>query len=78
MVPGGLPPGGTDLQPGEGGPALSGLELTQRGQARRRRLTGLLHEESGESSQNGGHCPGVCCLGDRVIAEERFGWRAAG
>ena len=56
-VPQRLPPGGANLQPGQGGPALSGLEHTQRGQARRRWLTGLPHEESGESSQNGGHCP---------------------
>ena len=72
-VPRRLPPGGADLQPGQGGPALSGLELTQRGQARRRRLTGLPHEESGESSQNGGHCPGVCGPGDRVIMKSVSG-----
>ena len=42
-----LPPSGTDLQPSQGGPALSGLKLTQRGQARRRRLAGLPHEETG-------------------------------
>src|SRR5579862_2336503 len=67
-----LPPSGADLQPGEGGPALSGLELTQRRQARGRRLAGLPHEETGERGQDGGDSLGVCGLSDRVVVEDRF------